>query len=267
MAPTLRRFTPPAAKFLAPHERRTLRLVDGIRVIAPPEGLGFAPAVVPGVVKAAGVVKSVFQKSDPQKDANRVNQDREAERLAMSGNVVAAAYVRQRTGQYGTKALPPIPGVLPSGGNVGGWGSDKGKSEARAAWQRILTGAPQVAAAAQAGNFGPTGILVPDMAPSSAVPAVTTATPAVAPAPSTIERIARDVQAAADTAGQIAQQFLPTTPAPTLPVMPQPPAPVLTEASVGGGSDLVKYAIAGGLGYAAVKALAGSRSRPRRRRR
>lgn len=104
-------------------------------------GLGVPVAAVAAAPKIASGLKKTFQKSDPRRDAGRDDATNAALNLALGGNAAAAAFIRQRTGRYGTKQVPGY-------GLTGRWASDHSVRIAREAWARIKTQAPAVAAQA-----------------------------------------------------------------------------------------------------------------------
>lgn len=267
MRQPLPRFRPPRPEFLTPEEQGRYGIIDGVRVMMPPEGLGLAPLAI---AAGASEAKKILQHSDPKRDRERDARIATAENLAMTGSIPAAAYVWQRTGHPGTRNVPAIPAINFPGGPVAKGASDDEQYHARTAWQRILKALPAVAAAAQAGNFNaalPTAALQPQ-SPPQVVPVV-----ADVQQPSTIERIAQGLVTAAGTVRNVvdsvsagAQPFTPppsTQPLPpgTIPLQPQPPAP---PAQGSMGTVLFGTAAVSAIIYAATRGS--SRRRGRRRR-
>lgn len=85
-------------------------------------------AAIQGAAALGGTLQGLF---DP-KDAERRQKTDDAYNRALSGDVNALAFLKQRTGEYGTVYVPGF-------GEVGGWATAEAKAYAKVKYQSSLS--------------------------------------------------------------------------------------------------------------------------------
>lgn len=260
MAQRLPRFRPPRPEFLRPDEQARYVIVNGIRIIEPPQGLGLAPLAVAAVAgKVGGAVKKLTGMGpDPAHHADRMDKLARAFQMAQSGDLRAFLYLRARTGGFNAAkyriAVPPIPELGEVGGFLTHFGDDESERTAERYYKALRPRFPQVPEKGNQITSGPS-------VSASVIPSGPVELPAEAP--STVEQIAQRIVTAADTVRDTAQAFT-QPPAPPSSPGTQPPPPAPKEAGLGGGALLVVGLVGGSI---ILSQMAGGGSSRRRRRR
>jgi len=104
--------------------------------------LGALPAVLVAAPKVIAWGSALFSAIAPflgsSKDPERFKITDEAYNLAIAGNLLALAFLKQRTGDYGAVVIPG----LESEGLIGGWGSAKAREYAKQKYAAALRATP-----------------------------------------------------------------------------------------------------------------------------
>ena len=108
---------------------RTMMQGSGMRRPYRPPQMGVA--LVAAAEAGASLVRVLAPFLHGGREPDRIKQNELAYREALGGNPVALAFLKQRTGDYGTVSLPGF-------GNVGGWATSSAKADARDKWQRAV---------------------------------------------------------------------------------------------------------------------------------